>query len=218
MITFGRLERRCYEVVLSPPSTPMASPKVAVVNEALAARLWPGEDPLGRRFRSSSEPDAPLEVIGVVPDARYRRGEIGGPAVPRFFASLDQFDAVARTLHVRSRTPAAGTLTARVTEAMRRLDPAVPVYDVYTLERQINDSGGGFGGVRGAAVITGVLGLLALTLALVGTYGVLSFTVRARTREIGIRMAFGLTPSRVFRMLLRESWNIALLASRLGWP
>jgi hypothetical protein len=72
-------------------------------------------------------------------------------------------------------------LTSSVAEAIRRLDAAVPVYDVYTLERQINDSGGGFGGVRGAAVITGVLGLLALCLALVGTYGVLSFTVRARS-------------------------------------
>jgi putative ABC transport system permease protein len=178
--------------------------------------LWPGEDPVGRRFRSNSEPDAPLQVIGVVPNARYRRGEIDGPAVPRFFASLDQFNAVARTLHVRSRTPTAGTLTSSVTEATRRLDSAVPVYDVYTLERQINDSGGGFGGVKGAAVITGVLGLLALTLALVGTYGVLSFTVRARMHEIGIRMAFGLTPSRVFRMLLRESWNIALFGVAIG--
>ena len=82
------------------------SPKVAVVNEALAARLWPGEDPLGRRFRSSSEPDVPLEVIGVAPGAPYRRGEIGGPAGHRFFVSLDQFEVLARTLHVRSRTPA----------------------------------------------------------------------------------------------------------------
>jgi ABC-type antimicrobial peptide transport system permease subunit len=192
------------------------SSKVAVVNEALAARLWPGADPLGRRFRSSSEPDAPFEVIGVVSNARYRRGEIGAPAVPRFFVSLDQFDVLARTLHVRSRTPTAGALTSKVTETIRRLDSAVPVYDVYTLERQINDSGGGFGGVRGVAVITGVLGLLALTLALVGTYGVLSFTVRARTREIGIRMAFGLAPSRVFRMLLRESWSIALFGVAIG--
>ena len=194
------------------------SPKVAVVNEALAARLWPGEDPVGRRFRSNSELELPLEVIGVVPNAPYRRGEIGGPAVPRFFVSLDQFDGVARTLHVRSRTLAAATLTSSVIEAIRHLDSAVPVYDVYTLGRQINDSGGGFGGVRGVAVITGVLGLLALTLALVGTYGVLSFTVRARTREIGIRMAFGLTPRRVFRMLLRESWNIALFGVAIGLP
>jgi hypothetical protein len=73
----------------------------------------------------------------------------------------------------------AGTLTSSVTGTIRRLDSAVPVYDVYTLERQINDSGGGFGGVKGAAMVTGVLGLLALTLALVGTHGVLSFTVKA---------------------------------------
>ena len=192
------------------------SAKVAVVNEALAARLWPGDDPLGRRFRSSSDPDSTFEVIGIVQDARYRRDEIGGSAVPRYFASLDQFNAAARTLHVRSRTRTAETLTSTVTETIRRLDSAVPVYDVYTLERQINDSGSGFGGAKGAAMMTGVLGMLALTLAVVGTYGVLSFTVRARTREIGIRMAFGLAPRRVFRMLLRETWNIALFGVAIG--
>jgi putative ABC transport system permease protein len=136
--------------------------------------------------------------------------------VPRYFASLDQFSAAARTLHVRSRTRTAETLTSTVTETIRRLDSAVPVYDVYTLERQINDSGSGFGGAKGAAMMTGVLGMLALTLAVVGTYGVLSFTVRARTREIGIRMAFGLAPRRVFRMLLRETWNIALFGVAIG--
>jgi predicted permease len=192
------------------------SPKVAVVNEALAARLWHGENPLGRRFRTTADSDSLLEVIGIVRDARYRRGEIGGPAVPRYFASLDQFDAAARTLHVRSRMPTAEPLASSVTETIRRLDSALPVYDVYTLERQINDSGSGFGGAKGAAMFTGVLGLLALTLALVGTYGVLSFTVRARTREIGIRMAFGLTPSRVFQMLLRETWNIVLFGVAIG--
>ena len=192
------------------------SPRVAVVNEALAAHLWPTKNPLGRRFRTNLEPDAPLEVIGVVANARYRRAEIGSVAVPRFFVSLEQFEGVARTLHVRSRTPTPAALSATVTEAVRRLDPAVPVYDVYTLERQIHDSAGGFGGVRGAALITGVLGALALAMALVGTYGVLSFGVRARTREIGIRMAFGLTPRRVFGMLLRESWALALTGCGTG--
>jgi ABC-type antimicrobial peptide transport system permease subunit len=103
-----------------------------------------------------------------------------------------------------------------VTGAVRRIDSTVPVFDVYTLERQINDSGAGFGGVRGVAAITGVLGVLALTLAVVGTYGVLSFTVKARTRDLGIRMAFGLMPGRVFRMLLRESWTIALVGVAVG--
>ncbi|OLC52464.1 MAG: hypothetical protein AUH43_00055 [Acidobacteria bacterium 13_1_40CM_65_14] len=192
------------------------SPKVAVVNETLAARLWPGEDPLGQRFRASSEPDSRLEVIGIVHDGRYRRAEIGGPAVPRYFVSLDQFGSTTRTLHVRSRSATPETLTATVNATIRRIDPAVPVYDVYTLERQISDSGAGFGGAKGAAMVTGVLGVLALMLALVGTYGILSFTVRARTREIGIRIALGFEPRRVFRMLLRETWSIALFGVAIG--
>ena len=101
-------------------------------------------------------------------------------------------------------------------EVIRRLDPAVPVYDVSTLERQISDSGAGFGGAKGAATVTGVLGVLALLLALVGSYGVLSFTVRARTREIGIRIALGFEPGRVFRMLLWETWSIALIGVAIG--
>ena len=84
------------------------------------------------------------------------------------------------------------------------------------LERQISDSGAGFGGAKASAMITGALGLLALLLALVGVYGVLSFTVRARTREIGIRMALGFEPSRVFRMLLCETWRIALFGIVIG--
>src|SRR2546426_3085557 len=192
------------------------SPKVAVVNETLAARLWPGEDPLGQRFRASSEPDSRLEVIGIVHDARYRRAEIDGPAMTRYFVSLDQFGSTTRTLHVRSRSATPETLTATVNATIRRIDPAVPVYDVYTLERQISDSGAGFGGAKGAAMATGVLGVLALMLALVGTYGILSFTVRARTREIGIRIALGFEPRRVFRMLLRETWSIALFGVAIG--
>jgi FtsX-like permease family protein/MacB-like protein len=192
------------------------SPKVAVINEALAARLWPGADPVGQRFRSSADPDSRFEVIGVARDARYRRSEIGGPAVPRYFVSLDQFNLSMRTVHVRSRSATAETLAAAVSATVRRLDPAVPVYDVHTLERQIGDSGAGFGGPKAAAMITGALGVLALLLALVGTYGVLSFTVRARAREIGIRMALGFEPSRVFRMLLCETWRIALIGLVIG--
>jgi ABC-type antimicrobial peptide transport system permease subunit len=191
------------------------SPKVAVVNEALAARLWPGKDPLGQRFHTSPDPDS-LEVVGVVRNASYRRSEIGATAAPRYFVSLDQFDVANRILHVRSRSATPEALTTAVSALIRRLDPAVPVYDVHTLERQIGVSGSGFGVAKTAAVITGALGLLALLLALVGTYGVLSFTVRARTREIGIRMALGFEPGGVFRMLLAETWTIAVVAVAIG--
>jgi putative ABC transport system permease protein len=192
------------------------SPKVALVNEALATRLWPGRDPLGQHLRASTESDTGLEVIGVVRDARYRRGEIGGAAVPRFFVSLDQFPSTTRILHVRSRSGRPATLAAAVRAEIRRLDPAVPVYDVYTLDQHVRSAGGGFGGAMFAAMVTGVLGALALTLALVGTYGVLSFTVTARTREIGIRVALGLEPGRVFRMLLWETWSVALSGVGIG--
>ncbi len=130
--------------------------------------------------------------------------------------SLDQVDGVGRTLHIRSRSASAEMLAAEVQATIRRVDSAVPVYDVLTLERHVNDSGAGFGGAKGAAMLTGVMGVLALLLALVGTYGVLSFAVRAQTGEIGIRMALGFEPGRVFRMLLWESWSIALLGGLTG--
>jgi predicted permease len=192
------------------------SPKVAVINEAMASRFWPGEDPLGRRFRANSDPDSWLEVIGIVPDARYRRAEIDGRAGPRYFVSLDQFDELARTLHVRARSASPETLVPTVQTTIRRLDPTVPIHDVHTLQHQVSDSGAGFGGAKGAAFVTGLLGALALLLAVVGTYGVLAFTARARTRELGIRMALGCQPGRVFRMVLWESWTVALFAIATG--
>lgn len=117
---------------------------------------------------------------------------------------------------MRSKSGRPETLAAVVRAEIHRLDAAVPVHDVYTLDRHVRAAGGGFGADMFAAMVTGVLGALALTLALVGTYGVLSFTVRARTREIGIRVALGLEPGRVFRMLLWETWSIALSGVAIG--
>jgi len=187
-------------------------PQVAVVNHALAARLWPNDDPLGKRFSTSNNAASFFTVIGVTKDARYRLSEVGGPVLPRFFLSFDQINqGGARTLHVRAQSVPPETLAAAIETTIRRIDAAVPVFDVYALDHQIGDSSGGFGGAKGAAMVTGMLGLLALVLALVGTYGLLSFTVIERTREIGIRLALGCEPRRVFRMLLKETWLIALL-------
>jgi predicted permease len=189
-----------------------ASP-VAVVNRALAARLWPDQDAVGKRFRTSTQRATLFTVIGVVDNATYRRDEIGVAHVPRFFLSFDQVrQAGARTLHIRAQDGVPPeTLAATIEASVRRIDAAVPVFDVHTLNHQIGYSSGGFGGARGAAMVTGMLGLLALVLALVGTYGVMSFSVRERTREIGIRLALGLQPARAFQMLFNETWLIAAL-------
>jgi predicted permease len=184
---------------------------VAVVNRAMATRLWPNEDPIGKRFRTSTMQTVSFTVIGVVDSASYRRGEIGGTPVARFFLSFDQIgQSGARTLHIRTQSIAPEALAATVETAVRRIDAAVPVFDVFTLHHQVTNSSGGFGGAKGAAMVTGMLGFLALMLALVGTYGVLSFAVRERTREIGIRLALGFEPRRAFQMLLNETWLLAL--------
>jgi predicted permease len=189
----------------------------AIVNHTLAATLWPNQDPLGKRFRTSAKETFVFTVIGVVGDATYRRGEIGGPAVARFFMSFDQMDqGGARALHVRVKSGAPESLAATVETIIRRIDPAVPVYDVFPLDYQIGNSSGGFGGPKGAAMISGILGLVALVLALVGTYGVLAFSVRERTRELGIRLALGFDPGRAFRMMLKETWLIALMGTACG--
>jgi predicted permease len=189
----------------------------AVVNRTMAARLWPNQDPIGKRFRTSTDRTSVFTVIGVVHDATYRLNEIGGLPVARFFLSYDQTDqGGARTLHVRARSANPESLAAAVEGAIRRIDPSVPVYDVFPLDFQIGNSSGGFGGPKGAAMISGMLGLLALVLALVGTYGVLSFSVRERTRELGIRLALGFEPGRAFRMMLKETWLIALIGTTAG--
>ena len=189
----------------------------AVVNHTMAARLWPNQDPVGKRFRTSTNLTSVFTVIGVVRDATYRMNEIGGLPVARFFLSYDQADqGGARTLHIRALSAHPDALAATVETAIRRIDPAIPVYDVFPLDFQIGNSSGGFGSAKGAAMISGILGLLALVLALVGTYGVLSFSVRERTRELGIRLALGFEPGRAFRMMLRETWLIALIGTIAG--
>ena len=119
-------------------------------------------------------------------------------------------------MHVRAQSVTPESLTAAVQTAMRRVDPSVPVFDVYTLDHQVSDSSNGFGSAKGAAMVTGMLGILALLLALIGTYGVMSFSVSERTREIGICLALGFAPNRVFQMLLRETWTLALIGIAIG--
>jgi predicted permease len=194
-----------------------AANQVAIVNEAMARRLWPAKDPIGKRFRSAIHPAMMFTVIGVARDGRYRLSEIGGPVVPRFFLTFAETHAdAARTLHIRVRGGPPDSFAAVVQTTMRLVDASVPVFDVYTLDRQVADSSNGFGGAKGAAMVTSILGLLALMLSLVGTYGVLSFSLAERTRDISIRLALGLDPRRVFRTLLQEMWTIAALAIGVG--
>jgi predicted lysophospholipase L1 biosynthesis ABC-type transport system permease subunit len=188
---------------------------VAIVNQALADALWPGQDPLGRTFRRGHD-DGVLQVVGVVPTARYR-SLLEAPR-PFVYLPLAQSWMPGATLHLRADGDARA-LAPAVERLVAELDPALPVYRVGTLADRLDQS---LGAQRSAASLVGAYGVLALLLAAVGLYGSMGYTVARRTREIGVRMAVGASGRDVLRQVLGEALRIALLGAALGlvaaWP
>jgi predicted permease len=189
---------------------------VAVVNETMAAQLWPGEDALGQRFRTAADPESWTEVIGVVRDAPYRRDELNTTVQPRYFRSFGQAYAPTRTLHLNTQAIAPERLATTIQAEIRALAPTVPVYDVMALERFITESPNGFALTVVGVLVTGGTGALALFLALIGIYAVLSFAVGQRTHEIGIRMALGASPGTTFRWVLFQTVTIGAIGLGIG--
>jgi predicted permease len=184
--------------------------RVAIVNETFARRFYPGQDAIGKRFNWSG-PDNPFwEIIGVVPDGKYNSlGEDPKPAVYQpFFRDYEG----AVTLIARTRGNPATTLAALRAE-VQKLDPALAIYGTKTLTEHMGTS---LFPARMAAIALGSFGVLALILAAVGIYGVMSHVVAGRTREIGLRMALGAQLADVRRLILRQGMMLALIGSAVG--
>lgn len=174
--------------------------RVAIVNEAMAKRLWPGEDALGHHF-SYDKADAPeVEVIGVAKNGRYF--EAMEDAQEFFYVPLAQHYTAVRVLHVRASVPPL-TVASPIETEIHNLDPNLPVYDVQTLRESL-DGPNGFFLARMGAFFASIFGLLGLILALVGVYGIVSYAVTLRTQEIGVRMALGAQGKDVLGMILRQ--------------
>ncbi len=183
-----------------------ASPqRVAIVNQTLAERLWPGDDPLGGYFKMAGHT---YQVIGLAADQRDPVRDLKRPFVYTFY---EQVYMPEQTLHVHS--AAATALAESVRQSARELAPAVPIYDVRTMRTQVESA---LWTERVAATLASYSSLLALLMATLGLYAVLAYNVAQRTREIGVRMALGAKPSSVLRTVLRSGMKLAVLGIVVG--
>ena len=180
------------------------APLVALVNQTMAQRYWPNQDPVGKRFRRGSAEAPLLEIIGVAHDSKYIAVFEG--SLPFFYVPFTQAFSSMRFLQIRTLVDPA-TLNTRVEREIHALDPTMPV-SLQTMEGVL-DGGQGFFLFRVGAIQAGAMGIIGLVLAAVGVYGVMSYGAAQRTREIGIRMALGATPRAILSIVLRHGvWMV----------
>jgi putative ABC transport system permease protein len=189
------------------------SPPVAIVNEAMAARLWAGGEPLGKRFKfGPADADNPwFTVVGVIADMRRQGLEV--EPIPQVFESMAQNPSRLATLLVRTRSDDPLTAVAGVQAAVRRVDKSVPLYGVTTLEMRL---GASLNERRLQTMLLIWLSGLALVMAAIGIYGSIHYSVAARTQEIGIRAALGAQAGNILRMMVREGLQLALAGLAIG--
>jgi len=183
---------------------------VIMINETLSRRLWPGEDPIGKRLRLGGPSAQEAEVVGVALDGKY--ATLGENARSFTWRPLLQSYSSNMTLVVRT-TGNPEALSAALRERIQSLDPNLPVAQITTLAAQVDFA---LFPARLGAALLGAFGLLALGLAATGIYGVIAYSVSQRTQEFGIRMALGAEGADVRRLVLREGLKVVLIGVTAG--
>jgi putative ABC transport system permease protein len=177
----------------------------------MARRFWPGEDPIGKLLRNANPQTRPLEVVGVVRDGRMRN--FREDPRPCFYRPLTQ--SYVQEMTLIARTPGGPELAlAEIRHELRALDKDLPVAGAETMHAHLDRA---LSQERLTASLLSGLGLLALALAAIGIYGVMSFSVAQRTREIGIRMALGAQAPDVLAMVLRHAAILLGAGLAIGW-
>jgi ABC-type antimicrobial peptide transport system permease subunit len=172
----------------------------------MARKFWPNQSAIGHEFKVASDHVHALRVVGVVKNSRTQG--LVGPIREYFYQPFAQGYTSLAVLHVRT-TFAPETMIASIRQQVASLAPSMPVFDVHTMLQALYTING-FLLFQLAAALAGILGALGLILALVGVFGVISFSVSQRTNEIGIRMAMGAAEASILRMILRQGvWIIS---------
>ncbi len=189
------------------------APPVAIINDAMARRAWPGHDPVGRRLKfGPRDSDSPWRtVVGVVADMR-RQGLEREP-FPQMFESLAQNPPQSVDLFVRTSSDDPLAMAGALRAAARRVEKNTPIYGVAPLEQQL----GTYLAQRRfqTSLLTG-FSIVALLMAAVGIYGLIQYSIATRTQEIGLRMAIGAQAGDIFRMVISEGLTLSLTGLALG--
>ena len=195
-----------------------ASPKVAVINQRLAATRFPHENPIGKLVSVgvySGYGDilstGPLEIVGVCGDTLYE--DLHDHPTPQLFIPYAQQAQVRRLTYMIRTQAAPETIVPALRNVLHAADPALPLVAVRTEQAQIDED---LADERLLVSLTSIFGVLALVLASVGIYGVMALSVAQRTREIGIRMALGAIPRQILAMVLRDASSLSVIAVAAG--
>ncbi|MGB9337464.1 MAG: ABC transporter permease [Candidatus Acidiferrales bacterium] len=182
------------------------APAVAIVNETMAQKFWPNEDPVGKRFSAVAEAGPFIQVVGETGKGKYIF--IGESPMPAYYVPMAQDSSSIRVLEIRSAgDPAA--LIPEVQQKIHDLAPDLPIFSAITMKQSLGGANGFFIFRRGAE-LGAMMGILGTILAVVGVYGVVSFAASQRTREIGIRMALGAGPNEILAMMIRQGLGLVL--------
>jgi predicted permease len=213
-ILAGRdFDERDARTVEAAPGTPDF--RVAIVNEQFARHYFGDTPAIGHRIGFGGDPNTPtpIEIVGVVRDAKYTDVR---DAIQRqvFFPYFEASRPSAFTVYLRTRQPAESMFN-QVRQTVAGIDPNIPVHGTRTLERQVAQS---LSRERLVATMTATFGGLATLLAVIGLYGVMSYTVARRTREIGVRVALGASSGAISWLVIREVLMIATAGVVVGLP